>query len=98
MARGAAYFARARRTGGLRIRGGLSQSYYIGIERAELAVPGVPPRMDAVCVAPFGLEEGSEVELQRTFGIVLGEPVSFRFFGSPTRHDELGAKAPLRKV
>lgn len=98
VARGAAYFARARRTGGLRIRGGLSQSYYIGIERAELAVPGVPPRMDAVCVAPFGLEEGSEVELQRTFGIVLGEPVSFRFFGSPTRHDELGAKAPLRQV
>lgn len=98
VARGAAYFARARRTGGLRIRGGLSQSYYIGIERAELAVPGVPPRMDAVCVAPFGLEEGSEVELQRTFGLVLGEPVSFRFFGSPTRHDELGAKAPLRQV
>lgn len=92
VARGAAYFARARRTGGLRIRGGLSQSYYIGIERAELAVPGVPPRMDAVCVAPFGLEEGSEVELQRTFGIVLGEPVSFRFFGSPTRHDALGDK------
>lgn len=98
VARGAAYFARARRTGGLRIRGGLSQSYYIGIERAELAVPGVPPRVDAVCVAPFGLEEGSEVELQRTFGIVLGEPVSFRFFGSPTRHDELGGKAPLRQV
>lgn len=98
VARGAAYFARARRTGGLRIRGGLSQSYYIGIERAELAVPGVPPRMDAICVAPFGLEEGSEVELQRTFGIVLGEPVSFRFFGSATRHDDLGAKAPLRQV
>ncbi|MCR9164217.1 MAG: Hsp70 family protein [Nannocystaceae bacterium] len=98
VARGAAYYARARRSGGLRIRGGLSQSYYIGIERAELAVPGVPPRMDAVCVAPFGLEEGSEVELQRTFGIVLGEPVSFRFFGSPTRHDALGTKAPLREV
>ena len=98
VARGAAYFARARRTGGLRIRGGLAQSYYIGIERAELAVPGVPPRMDAVCVAPFGLEEGSEVELERRFGIVLGEPVSFRFFGSPTRHDGLGDKAPMRQV
>jgi hypothetical protein len=43
-------------------------------------------------VAPFGLEEGSEVELERTFGIVLGEPVSFRFFGSATRHDALGDK------
>ena len=98
MARGAAYFARARREGGLRIRAGLSQSYYIGIERAELAVPGVPPRMDAVCVAPLGLEEGSEVELERRFGIVLGEPVSFRFFGSPVRHDALGDRAPLRQV
>ena len=98
VARGAAYYARARRTGGLRIRGGLAQSYYIGIERAELAVPGIPPRMDAVCVAPFGLEEGSEVELQRTFGIVLGEPVSFRFFGSATRHDAVGDKARPAQV
>ncbi|MEM6296828.1 MAG: Hsp70 family protein, partial [Myxococcota bacterium] len=98
VARGAAYYARARRSGGLRIRGGLSQSYYIGIERAELAVPGVPPRMDAVCVAPFGLEEGSTVALERTFGIVLGEPVSFRFFGSPVRHDEVGAKTKLNTV
>lgn len=98
VARGAAYYARARRTGGLRIRGGLSQSYYIGIERAELAVPGMAPRMDAVCVAPFGLEEGSEVQLERTFGIVLGEPVSFRFFGSSSRHDDVGAKTRLREV
>ncbi|MGH1347400.1 MAG: Hsp70 family protein [Nannocystales bacterium] len=98
VARGAAYYARARRTGGLRIRGGLAQSYYIGIERAELAVPGMPPRMDAVCVAPFGLEEGSEVQLQRPFGIVLGEPVSFRFFGSSSRHDEVGDKTRLRDV
>ncbi len=98
VARGAAYYARARRSGGLRIRGGLSQSYYIGIERAELAVPGVPARMDAVCVAPQGLEEGSEVELSRSFGLVLGEPVSFRFFGSATRRDEVGAKARLTEV
>lgn len=99
VARGAAYYARARRSGGLRIRGGIAQSYYIGIERAELAVPGVAPRVDTVCVAPFGLEEGSEVQLERAFGIVLGEPVSFRFFGSSSRHeDEVGASAKLRDV
>lgn len=98
VARGAAYYARARRHGGLRIRGGLSQSYYIGIERAELAVPGIPPRLDAVCVAPFGLEEGSEVRLERSFGIVLGEPVSFRFFGSTSRRDALGEVAKPTKV
>ena len=62
VARGAAYYARARRSGGLRIRGGIAQSYYIGIERAELAVPGMPARMDAVCVAP-----GSASDLASAF-------------------------------
>ncbi len=99
VARGAAYYARARRNGGLRIRGGIARSYYIGIERAELAVPGMAPRVDAVCVAPFGLEEGSESQLDRSFGIVLGEPVSFRFFASTSRQqDEVGHKARLKDV
>jgi hypothetical protein len=99
VARGAAYFARARRSGGLRIRSGIARSYYIGIERAELAVPGMAPRVDAICVAPFGLEEGSETQLDRDFGIVLGEPVSFRFFASTGRQDdEVGTKAKLAEV
>ena len=99
VARGAAYFARARHSGGLRIRSGIARSYYVGIERAELAVPGVPPRVDAVCVAPFGLEEGSETSLDRDFGIVLGEPVSFRFFASTARQDdEVGSKTKLAEV
>ncbi len=87
--RGAAYYARARREGGVRIRGGTAQAYYVGIERSELAVPGIPPRIDAVCVAPFGMEEGSEVTLDEVFGLVLGEPVSFRFFGSSSRKDDV---------
>ncbi len=93
VSRGAAYYAKAVRDGGLlRIRSATVQSHYIGIQRAELAVPGLPPRIDAVCVAPRGLEEGSEVTLEQTFGLVLGEPVSFRFFASATRTDDsLGA-------
>ncbi len=86
--RGAAYYARVRREGGVRIRGGTAQAHYVGIERAELAVPGIPPRIDAVCVAPFGMEEGTEVGLDQPFGLVLGEPVSFRFFGSSSRKDD----------
>jgi molecular chaperone DnaK (HSP70) len=86
---GAAYYAQARREGGVRIRGGTAQAFYVGIERAELAVPGIPPRVDAVCVAPFGMEEGSEVALPQPFGLVVGEPVSFRFFGSSTRRDDV---------
>ncbi|MEX1366530.1 MAG: Hsp70 family protein [Nannocystaceae bacterium] len=88
VSRGAAYYAWVRREGGVRIRGGTAQAYYVGIERAELAVPGIPPRVDAVCVAPFGMEEGTEVSLDQAFGLVLGEPVSFRFFGSSTRRDD----------
>ena len=52
------------------------------------AVPGLPPRIDAVCVAPCGLEEGSEVSLEQGFGLILGEPVSFRFFASSTRQGD----------
>jgi hypothetical protein len=86
--RGAAYYARVRRQGGIRIRGGTAQAYYVGIERPELAVPGIPARIDAVCVAPFGMEADSEVSLAQVFGLVLGEPVSFRFFGSSSRKDD----------
>lgn len=93
--RGAAHYARVRRTGGVRIKGGTAQAYYVGIERSELAVPGIPPRIDAVCVAPFGMEEGSEVELPQTFGLILGEEVSFSFFGSAARKDDVvGTVAP----
>ncbi len=93
--RGAAHYARLRKRGGVRIKGGTAQAYYIGIERNELAVPGVPPRIDAVCVAPFGMEEGSDVALPQAFGLVLGEEVAFRFFGSSTRKDDaVGAVVP----
>jgi molecular chaperone DnaK (HSP70) len=88
VSRGAAHYAQVRRGGGVRIRGGTARTYYIGIERAELAVPGIPPRLDAVCIAPLGMEEGSEVQLPQPLGLVLGEPVSFRFFGSATRRDD----------
>jgi molecular chaperone DnaK (HSP70) len=88
VARGAAHYARIRRTGGVRIKGGTAQSHYVGIARAELVVPGVPPRYDAVCVAPCGMEEGTEVELPQSFGLLLGEEVSFRFFGSSTRRND----------
>jgi len=99
VSRGAAYYGHVRRRGGVRIRGGAAQSYYIGIERMELAVPGVPPRFDAVCVAPCGMEEGSEVVLQQEFGLILGEPVSFRFFGSPDRRrDAVGDVISLDAV
>lgn len=88
VARGAAYYGLVRRGRGVRIRGGSARSYYVGIERAELAVPGIPPRVDAVCLAPFGMEEGSETTLDEPLGLWVGEPASFRFFASSTRRDD----------
>jgi molecular chaperone DnaK (HSP70) len=88
VSRGAAYYGRVRRGQGVRIKGGTARSYYVGIERAELAVPGIPPRLDALCIAPFGMEEGTEVQLDKELGLVVGEPASFRFFSSTTRKDD----------
>jgi hypothetical protein len=47
------------------------------------------PPITAMCLAPFGMEEGSESELPKTeLGVVVGEKVSFRFFGSTTRRND----------
>jgi hypothetical protein len=89
VARGAAYYGYARRGGGVRIRGGTARSYYVGIESSMPAIPGMEPPLQALCVAPFGMEEGTELELPgQEFGLVVGEPVHFRFFGSSTRRQD----------
>ncbi len=56
------------------------------------AIPGMEPPISALCLAPFGMEEGSEVALDaQEFGLVVGEPVRLRFFGSSVRrHDGVG--------
>ena len=93
VARGACSYALVRRGKGLRIRGGTARAYYVGIESAVPAVPGVEPPVTALCVAPFGLEEGTEAKLPpHELGVVVGEPVRFRFFGSTVRRsDQAGA-------
>jgi hypothetical protein len=89
VARGAASYGLARHGTGLRIRGGTARAYYIGIESPMPAVPGVEPPITALCVAPFGMEEGTEARLPpRELGAVVGEPVRFRFFGSSVRRDD----------
>jgi hypothetical protein len=92
VARGAAYYGYVRRGQGVRIRGGTARAYYVGIESAMPAIPGMEPPMQALCVAPFGMEEGTEAKLQsREFGLVVGEPVVLRFYGSSVRRqDPLG--------
>ena len=95
VARGAAYYGLARKGQGIRIRSGLSKTYYIGVEASMPAVPGIPTPVKALCVAPFGMEEGSEATLSgKEFGLVVGEPVKFDFLSSDTRrHDVIGTVA-----
>lgn len=89
VARGAAYYGRVRRGRGVRIRGGTARAYYVGIESPMPAVPGMEPPVSALCVAPFGMEEGSEASLPpQELGVVVGEPVTFRFFGSSVRRND----------
>ncbi len=89
VARGAAYYGYAKRGKGVRIRGGTARAYYVGIEGAVPAVPGLEPPISAMCVAPFGIEEGSAAgTAPAELGLVVGEPVRFKFFGSTVRRDD----------
>src|SRR5271165_1946656 len=89
VARGAAYYGRARRGQGVRIRSGASRTYYIGIESAMPAVPGMEAPLKALCVVPFGMEEGTEAKVpSREFGLVVAEPAEFRFLSSTVRKQD----------
>ncbi len=92
VARGAAYYGWAKEHGGVRIRGGTARSYYVGIETSGLAIPGAPRPLRALCVVPFGQEEGTSTDVPSgEIGLVVGEPATFRFFSSPVRkHDKPG--------
>jgi hypothetical protein len=93
VAQGAAYYGLARRGRGIRIRSGASRTYYIGIESAMPAVPGLPAPIKALCVVPFGMEEGTSLDVPKhEFGLVVGEPAEFRFLSSTVRQgDQPGA-------
>jgi hypothetical protein len=93
VARGAAYYGKARLGRGVRIRSGASRTYYIGIESAMPAVPGMEAPLKALCVVPFGMEEGTEAAIPgREFGLVVGEPAEFRFLSSSVRkQDHVGS-------
>ena len=89
VARGAAYYGLARKGRGIRIKGGTAHSYYIGIESSMPSVPGIPIPMKALCIVPFGQEEGTETDIrQREFGLVVGEPAVFHLLTSNVRRHE----------
>lgn len=95
VARGAAGYGRTvARKEGIRIKAGTARSYYLGLQSAMPAVPGLKPRLKGVCIVPQGMEEGTEYLLEgREFGLMTGQAAEFRFFSSATRAgDEMGAE------
>lgn len=90
VARGAVYYGQAARGDGIKIRGGLGKSYYMAIEASMPAVPGIPMPTRALCIAPFGMEEGTQAESRdRLFNLVVGEKVRFDIMTSSTRHEDV---------
>lgn len=99
VSRGAAYYGFSRQGGAIRIRGGTSRSYFIGVEEAVPAVPGLNPPMRAVCIVPYGMEEGEEKELDnQEFALILGEQANFRFFSHATPNLSNGDEASVGMV
>ncbi|MDB5294031.1 MAG: hypothetical protein JWO31_14 [Phycisphaerales bacterium] len=89
VARGAAYYGFTKRGKGVRIRGGTARSYYVGIETAGLAIPGAARPLRALCVVPFGMEEGTSADVPgEEIGLVVGEPAAFRFFSAAARKQD----------
>ena len=78
---------------GIRIRGGTARAYYVGVEAAVPAVPGLAPPVRALCVAPFGMEEGRDGRISpaRSSAWCVGEPAQFRFFASSVRREDAPA-------
>jgi hypothetical protein len=96
VARGAAYYGLARQGKGVRVRGGVPRSYYIGIETTMPAVPGMKPPLKALTVVPFGMEEGGGHQIKdRQFALRIGERARFRLFSSTDRKQDAPGKEEI---
>lgn len=83
---GAVYYGFASQGKGIRIKSGLSRNYFIGVEEAVPAVPGRNPPIRALCIAPHGMEEGTQSFIENEqFQLAIGETASFRFFSKESK-------------
>jgi molecular chaperone DnaK (HSP70) len=83
VARGAAYYGQVRRGIGKRVGAGSARTYYIGL--------GSDDSLDAICILPAGVNEGTMLpHVDREFSVLANRTVSFTLFSSRTRHDAHG--------
>lgn len=89
VAKGAAYYSLSKTGKGIRIRAGIARSVYIEVASAMPAIPGMPTPKKALCIAPFGMEEGSEIHLEgESFALRTGAPAKFSFLSSTVRKED----------
>lgn len=88
VAKGAVYYGMVRRGQGVRIAAGLSRTYYVGVAGDEPT---------AVCLAPAGIEPGTEIDLtQRKFEVLVSRPIEFPLYYSSVRlNDKPGDVIPI---
>src|SRR5262247_3031954 len=92
---GAAYYGHVRKSGGLRVSGGIARAYYVGVQTGARVADG---RVKAVCVLPRGTEEGTTLNLEgREFDALANRPVTFTLYSSTTGHDAHGAVVTLNE-
>jgi len=82
-----AYFGHIRRRGGLRIRGGQREAFYLGVQKGIQGTGSI----QVVCILPRYTEEGTTLTLhQRDFTVLTNRPVTFTLYSSTTRNDLQG--------
>ncbi len=85
VARGAAYYGKARKGEGVSIRGGTPRTYYIEVEVKDEAGGNVPK---ALTIVPRGSEEGMSFYSSHFFSLRANQPVVFHILTSHVRlHD-----------
>lgn len=82
VARGAAYYGKARRGFGVAIKGGLPRTYYLKIETKEASEGSVAK---ALTLLPRGSEEGKIFRPVQTFALRPNIPVAFHLLTSHVR-------------
>ncbi|PIE75070.1 MAG: nucleotide-binding protein [Deltaproteobacteria bacterium] len=89
VALGASYYSFIKENGGVRIKSGLNRTYYVEVASSMPAIPGIPVPTKALCIAPFGMEEGSILKIRdNQYMLTLGEEISFNLLGSSFKTDD----------
>jgi hypothetical protein len=93
VARGAAYYGKARRGLGVKIGGGSARNYYLVLEKRQ---PDGTVGHEAITLLTRGAEEGESYEPETVFWLTPNTPVSFTLLTSHVRlHDHKGEFVPI---